>query len=174
MAKLYIAFGSNLSKRQMRQRCPTARPLGKFMLTEARLVFRGVADLEYAPGETVPCGLWSLYASDERALDGYEGVRVSNRYFKSEDIELRYGGKRQKALIYLMRSEGIYPPSEHYANILRQGYKDFGLDTSYLEQAIARSFAKEPDEHTEARRARQLADPRQRKLVTRPNMEGCA
>ena len=77
MAKLYIAFGSNLSKRQMRQRCPTARPLGKFMLTEARLVFRGVADLEYAPGETVPCGLWSLYASDERALDGYEGVRVS-------------------------------------------------------------------------------------------------
>lgn len=167
MTKLYVAYGSNLSKRQMRMRCPTARPLGKFMLTSARLIFRGVADLEYAPGETTPCGLWSINQADERALDAYEGVG-GRFYFKSEEIVLKWAGRARSALIYLMRSDGVYPPSQHYADLLRQGYKDFGLDVRYLDRAIARSFEKDPDEQTRARRLRQKEDPRQQQLVAMP------
>src|ERR1700693_3768222 len=98
MSKLYIAFGSNLAKRQMRQRCPTARPLGKFLLTSARLVFRGVADLECHAGENAPCGLWAINQADEVALDRYEGVGLG-RYGKFH-VDLEYLGRPRQAIIY--------------------------------------------------------------------------
>lgn len=168
MSKLYIAFGSNLYKKQMRMRCPTARPLGKFMLTSARLVFRGVADLEFAPGEKTPCGLWAVNKDDERELDIYEGVGAGV-YFKTEQIKLEYAGRRQPALIYLMNSDGIYPPSQTYADTIRKGYRDFNLDERYLDAAIARSFnEKNPDEETMNRRVRQQSGTLHRKLVEMP------
>lgn len=168
MSKLYIAFGSNLSKKQMRARCPTARALGKFMLTSAQLVFRGVADLEFVKGAQTPCGLYSLNEADERALDRYEGVSTG-AYFKSEQITLNYAGRKRKALIYLMNSDAIYPPSQEYVDRIRKGYKDFGLEEKYLEDAIKRSFVdRNPDEATRARRARQRASDHQRQLVAVP------
>lgn len=168
MSKLYISYGSNLCKRAMRVRCPGAKPLGKFMLTKARLVFRGVADVEYDPDGEVPCGLWRINRQDEATLDTYEGVK-SGFYDKNESIVLKYKSERTPALIYLMRSEGVFPPSEGYANMIRQGYKDFGLDESYLDEAIERSFLeKEPDDQTRRRRVRQRQDSRHRNLVEMP------
>jgi hypothetical protein len=150
----------------MRLRCQTARPLGKFMLTSARLVFRCVADLEYDPNSKTPCGLWMINQADERALDWYEGVD-SGLYFKSEEIVLKYQDRPRNALIYLMRSDAIYPPSQSYADTIRQGYKDFGLNEKYLDEAIARSFDdKAPDNQTTARRARQRD--RHQQLVEMP------
>lgn len=168
MTELYISFGSNLNKRQMRLRCATARPLGKFILTNARLVFRGVADVEYEPGGHVPCGLWAINRADERALDAYEGVSLG-LYFKSRDIVLKYCGRRRPALIYLMNSEGVYPPTQHYVDIIRRGYKDFDLDEAYLDAAIERSFEeKSPDEQILARRARQRQNRNTAQLVEMP------
>lgn len=168
MSKLYISYGSNLNKRAMRVRCPGSKPLGKFMLTKARLVFRGVADVEYDPNGEVPCALWRINAEDERTLDIYEGVG-SKLYSKDESIILKYKGERTPALIYLMNSEGVYPPSQGYVDIIRRGYQDFGLDESYLDEAIERSYLhKEPDEQTTRRRERQRQDPRHKRLVEMP------
>lgn len=168
MSRLYVAYGSNLHKASMQRRCPTAKPLGKFYLTDARLVFRGVADVEYSLGDKVPCALWSVNQADERALDQYEGVS-SGMYYKEEGITLKFAGRAQNALIYLMRSEGVYPPSQHYANVIRKGYEDFKLDESYLDAAIERAFAyKRPDEQTIVRRERQLETKRQARLVQMP------
>lgn len=166
--KLYIAFGSNLCKSQMRKRCPTARPLGKFMLTNARLIFRGVADLEYAEGAKTPCGLYAIYKADEDRLDGYEGVD-SGVYFKSETVKLKWEGEQREALVYLMNSTAVYPPSQTYADIIRRGYKDFDLDQKYLDEAIQRSYQdKNPDEYIIARRRRQRAGTVHRELVKKP------
>lgn len=168
--KLYIAYGSNLSKQQMRSRCPSSRPLGKFMLSHARLVFRNVADLEYVPGEQTPCGLWAINAADEKALDGYEGI-ASGAYFKSDEIKLNYLGQPRRALVYLMNSTGVYPPSQTYADTIRRGYRDFGLDEDYLEKAIARSFTdKDPDLFIAGRRRRQIDNGgTHRRLVEKPD-----
>lgn len=166
--KLYISYGSNLCKRKMRMRCPGARPVGKFMLTKAKLVFRGTADVEYSPNDSVPCGLWLIDKQHEAALDRFEGV-ASGHYYKEESIVLKYQGKPHNALIYLMNDNGIYPPSEHYADTLRQGYKDFGLDQTYLDAAIRQSFVrKQPSEQTIARRRRQKQTPDQERLVPMP------
>lgn len=154
MSMLYLAYGSNLNKSQMRQRCPTARPVGTIMLEDAKLVFRGVADCAPTHGSFTPCGLWLVNTPDIRALDAYEGV--SRGLYKKEKIKVLRFGKQQDALIYLMESEGIFPPRQSYVDTIRQGYKDFGLDTAYLDQAIAWTWEhKKPDEQTERRRKRQ-------------------
>lgn len=169
MTRLYIAYGSNLCKRQMRMRCPTARPLGKFLLTSARLVFRGVADLEFAPGESTPCGLWAINPDDEIALDMFEGIK-GKHYFKTTEVKLNYNNKPQRALVYLMNHDGgVYPPSQAYADTIRRGYKDFNLDEKYLDEAIARAFSeKNVDDQIARRRKRQREGTKHRELVELP------
>lgn len=166
MTKLYIAYGSNLCKRQMRMRCPTARPLGKFYLTDAKLVFRGAADVVYSPGDKVACGLWAINKADEDALDRYEG----GGYYKETGVVLKYCGRPRSTLMYLMRdTKGIFPPSEFYASTIRKGYKDFGLDEKLLNAAIKQAFEeKRPSAETKARRERQKLDRKQQLLVKMP------
>lgn len=166
--KLYAAYGSNLCKRQMRMRCPGARPLGKFMLTSAQLTFRSVADLEFVPDAQTPCGLWAITKDDEHTLDRYEGV-TAGVYFKSEDIVIKYCGKPRNVLIYLMNSEAIFPPSKSYVETIRRGYKDFDIDQKYLDEAIERAYEhKNPDDEIRARRERQRATKEHRELVPVP------
>lgn len=150
-SKLYLAYGSNLNKSQMRRRCSTARALGTVMLNDAKLVFRGAADAIYSPGDKVPCGVWRLFPDDEAALDRAEGIR-SGHYAK-EMVELDNG---DEALLYVMTSQGICPPSQYYFDTIAQGYRDFGLDLGYLHVALQHSYLeKEHDAWTHARRKRQ-------------------
>jgi hypothetical protein len=142
--------------------------LGKFMLKDAQLIFRSVADLEYVEGATTPCGLWQINQEDEASLDRFEGIK-GGVYFKSEEITLNYAGRKRHALIYLMRSEAVYPPSQAYVNTIRKGYQDFGLDEKFLDDAIARSFErKAPDLGIAERRMRQRQGETHRELVAMP------
>lgn len=169
--RLYIAYGSNLCKSAMRHRCPNAQPVGRILLTNSKLVFRGVADLEYDPSAVTPCGIWRVTPDCEKALDRYEGIG-SGFYYRDLNIRLRFRGNSKRALVYLMGKRhqgGIYPPSEGYVNVIRQGYRDFGLDESYLDEAIEHSFdAKSPDRQTTERRVRQRKDQDHARLVKMP------
>jgi hypothetical protein len=162
--RLYLAYGSNLHRGQMRQRCPNAVPMGGMLLHDARLIFRGVADVEYAPGHQVPVGLWRISAQDEAALDRYEGV--GGGFYIKETVELSDG---REALIYLMTSTGVAPPSEYYVDVLRKGYRQFELDTAYLDQAVRHSWVKkEHDDQTLARRGRQRQSALHNRLAKMP------
>lgn len=164
MVKLYLAYGSNLNKNQMRRRCPTARPLGSLMLQDAQLVFRGVADVIYMPGGQVPVGVWRIHRDDEAALDRYEGVH--GKFYTKEMVELDDG---QEALLYVMNSQGVYPPSQYYYDVVKKGYADFGLEIGYLSNALKQSYLqKEPDAWTMERRSRQRKTENQRKLADMP------
>jgi len=136
-------------------------------LTNARLVFRGVADVELHKGGKVPCGLWLINDLDEKNLDRYEGV-ASGMYSKYW-LPMTHMGRKRKALIYMMNSKGVYPPSQHYVDTIRKGYKDFGLDQKILNEAIERSFNKEIDDQVTDRRSRQKKDPRHQRLVKMPD-----
>ena len=54
---IYIAYGSNMNMEQMKRRCPKATPIGKSMLKDYKLEFRGVANIIECPGENVPIAL---------------------------------------------------------------------------------------------------------------------
>lgn len=151
--KFYFAYGSNLSEDGMRRRCPDAIKVGALTLTSCKLVFRGVADVELTGDESDTCvgGLWRISESDEWALDGYEGFnsRAPERglYRKLYFVIGTSDGKAHDCLVYKMNSTGIMPPSEHYLNVIKEGYGDFGIDLAKLDRALQESWNdKNPDE----------------------------
>ena len=78
---------------QMAYRCPHARVEGTSTIPDYELVFRGpaggaVATIEPQKGCSVPVVIWSISASDEFALDIYEGF--PRLYIKQDfDFELK-------------------------------------------------------------------------------------
>lgn len=162
--RMYLAYGSNLRVKSMKQRCPDARPVGKMLLDNAKLVFRGVADLIYEPGHLAPAGLWEISARDEEKLDQFEGV--SSGMYDKFRVKLNSGGS---ALLYLMRDKGIFPPSAWYAGIIRDGYRNFGLEECFLDEAIRHAYdQKEHSDQTRNRRSRQRLQGYQNRLVKIP------
>ena len=85
--RYYIAYGSNLNIRQMRMRCPSARIIGTGAIPGYRLLFKGSQSgsyltIEPKEGASVPVAAWEVTASDEQALDRYEGF--PSFYYKKE------------------------------------------------------------------------------------------
>lgn len=160
---LYFAYGSNLSLRAMARRCPRAVPLGKFVLADCRLVFRGVADAIYEPGAKCYGGLWRITPACEVALDRYEGIG-SGMYRKDYvPLEGRADGETE-LMLYAMNSTGIMPPCQSYLGVIQEGYRDFKLPLKHLRDAVAASWDDKAPSHIERKRRRRdgrppLADP---------------
>lgn len=137
--RLYVAYGSNLNKSQMKFRCPTAKLYGVGTIEGYELQFKGSSNSAFATiapkeGASVPVAVWSLKPMDEFMLDRYEGY--PSHYFK-QDIPVNINGKEINAMAYIMNLKMDYGlPSNSYYHIVRQGYEDCGLDTAVLENAV--------------------------------------
>tara|TARA_R100001163_G_C4991258_1_gene143770 strand:- start:344 stop:763 length:420 start_codon:yes stop_codon:yes gene_type:complete len=129
----YISYGSNLNLEQMRFRCPNAKPLGKMLLPNFSLVFRGVADIEEKNGLVCPVGVWDITKKCEQALDRYEGYPhlYSKIFFKLDD---------ELAMTYVMNTNRVQPPSKSYFQSIEEGYDNFGLDKKYLFEARKNAY----------------------------------
>jgi hypothetical protein len=134
---LYFAYGSNLNARHMARRCPDAKPLGKFFLDDALLVFRGVADC-------------ILTADCENTLDRYEGVRSG--FYSKEYLDIAGIPGEPQLMLYVMNSTGVMPPSLGYLETIKAGYRDFRLPLAPLRAAVQRSW--DEKNKTKAERAR--------------------
>lgn len=142
--RYYIAYGSNLNVGQMRMRCPHATILGTANLKGWELLFKGsktgsYLTIEESEGGTVPVVIWEVTATDEAALDRYEGF--PNFYYK-RDIRLQYKGirtgKRRTVTVfaYIMHEDrpvGI--PSNFYMRTCLEGYDTFRFDKNVLVDA---------------------------------------
>jgi gamma-glutamylcyclotransferase (GGCT)/AIG2-like uncharacterized protein YtfP len=127
---LYFAYGSNLNKRRMFERCPGATPVRAHELLGWKLVFRGTADIVPCFGHTVVGALYSVTHADIRELDRFEGApygRYRRKYF--------WVG-RQRACTYVMNSSlAEEAPSAEYYSLIEQGYLDWNWRTSELVSA---------------------------------------
>ena len=136
MEKKYIAYGSNMNVEQMSRRCPNAKPIGKTVLQNYKLVFKGVADIEKSESEEVPVVVWEITKECEKALDIYEGYP---RLYRKEYVPILINGKTELAMVYVMNYAKGAKPSEYYYNVIKQGYKDFDINTAPLEKALKES-----------------------------------
>ena len=130
---LYFAYGSNLNHFQMKRRCKDSVFIKKFELKGYKLNFRSkyrAADIEKKRNSIVPGGLFEISKSDEKKLDLYEDF--PNLYTK---IYFKYYNKKVMTYIMNYKTEFRYP-TERYLNIVKQGYKDCGLDKSFLTKAL--------------------------------------
>ena len=141
--KIYAAYGSNLNHAQMRGRCPDAKYLGSAMLQNQNLLFCGQPDHSFATiktmaGKEVPIGLWEISARDEKSLDRYEGYP---HFYHKTVLPVTLDGEEVHAMVYIMdlaMPAGL--PSVMYYDIVEKGYRDCGLDTAYLKEALKTSM----------------------------------
>ena len=125
---LYLAYGSNLNKKQMSRRCPNAKPVGSIILKGYKLEFRRVATIKHTKNidDKLGCGLWEITEKCEKSLDIYEGFPL---IYSKKIIKLNDG---REAMTYIMNNGEISPPSFKYFNTIREGFKDFDLPKNLL------------------------------------------
>ena len=144
MAKLYVAYGSNLNKEQMRYRCPTAKFVGTGIIEGYELQFKGAlhgacATIAPKEGAAVPVGIWTIQKPDEKRLDLYEGYHEhGHSFYDKEQIAVKMDdGSTITGMVYIMDPRMDFGnPSKNYYDIVRQGYEDCGLDTNVLDHAV--------------------------------------
>ena len=70
---IYIAYGANLNKSNMKLRCPKAVSIGSSRVDNYKLIFNNVASIIKSPGDHVEVGLWEITMNCEKSLDRFEG-----------------------------------------------------------------------------------------------------
>jgi gamma-glutamylcyclotransferase (GGCT)/AIG2-like uncharacterized protein YtfP len=127
----YFAYGANLNRKQMLERCPDSKP--KFMVTlpNYKLIFvgwsrkwrGGVATIKRFGGEKVLGGIYDVSEQCLRQLDryeeGYDRLKVTVFTEVDEPIE---------AITYIKSGQlEETQPSKEYLVLTQQGYRDWGL-----------------------------------------------
>jgi len=130
---LYFAYGANMNLRSMAHRCPGAKALGKLVLPDWELVFRGCADIVPNKGKKVRGVLWRITPDCEKSLDRFEGF--PNLYIK-RFFEIRLKDLAELGMFYVMREKRTpSPPSDHYFKTIHTGYRTFGHNPKHLVRA---------------------------------------
>lgn len=149
--KYYLAYGSNLSMRQMSYRCPDAVYVGTAVIPDYQLLFKGsltgsYLTIEKKKGSEVPVLVWQISDEDEYRLDRYEGCPTF--YYKKEmrlpvKSMLTEEEKEVDAIVYVMHeSHKKGCPSQDYYNVCLEGYHRFGFEDSILKKALIDSAGK--------------------------------
>jgi gamma-glutamylcyclotransferase (GGCT)/AIG2-like uncharacterized protein YtfP len=147
----YFAYGMNTNIGQMASRCPQAVDLGAAVLPNYEFRFARVGDVLENPEFNCQGVLWDLTPECLKALDRLEGYPWM---YQRKFVTVQHNGESVDALVYYMvgDNEDEYP-SQHYYDMLMEGYTEHGLDTSqitdavkYIEYLEAHQVAQEPNQ----------------------------
>jgi len=135
---LYFAYGANLDLRGMKLRCPEHRPIGRAILKNYRLMFKGVADIEPASGHQVHGALYEITAEHLKTLDRFEGY--PRFYIRKLLPVCTKKGEEVEAVVYLMNNCRQYSsPHRGYLNIILSGCRQWQLPQEHIRYIITRA-----------------------------------
>ncbi len=127
----YFAYASNLSRKQMQERCPDSQPKFIAILPNYKLVFAGwsrkwrggVASIKPFRGERVRGAIYEVTEACLRQLDKHEvGYERANVTVFDEDNE------PIPAVTYIKSGQlEEAPPSKEYLAVIQQGYRDWRM-----------------------------------------------
>lgn len=136
----YLAYGSNLNKKQMKHRCKDSICIGSSILENYKLKFNLYLTIEKEEGSIVPVGIYKISKEDEKALDRYEGYPY---IYRKEYINVKVNNINRKCIVYIMNdipSRKDVKPTKEYFDRCKEGYNDFNLDIRYLLKALGKYF----------------------------------
>ena len=127
----YFAYASNLSKKQMAERCPGSKPTLVATLPNYKLVFVGwsrkwrgaTASIKSFRGERVRGAIYEITEACLRRLDkfeaGYDRLNVTVFDGDSEPVQ---------AVTYIKSGQlENSTPAKEYLAVIQQGYRDWRL-----------------------------------------------
>ena len=128
----YFAYASNLSRKQMAQRAPSAKPRFSAVLPNYKLIFSGwsrtwrgaVATIQQSRGDKVMGGIYEISEQDLARLIQYEGPD----YTTTKVVVFRDTGEAVEAMTFARKRQGEEgKPSPEYLAVIKQGYLDWDL-----------------------------------------------
>lgn len=136
MAQLYFAYGSNLWLKQMKDRCPDHKLIGKGILNGYRWIIskRHYANIVESPDDYAEGIIYEISAKDENRLDAYEGVKTGS--YRKEYINVKKDKEILKCLAYIdpVREEG--DAKAEYIDRINKGLRDANLSSEYVVKYI--------------------------------------
>lgn len=96
--KLYFAYGSNMSEKQMGERCGNVKCFGKAVLKGYRVVERLYADINLDADAVTEGVLYELNTEQIEKLDKREGVK--KEFYYRFEVPVEIDGQIVNALVY--------------------------------------------------------------------------
>lgn len=129
---LYFAYGSNMDRAAMAQRCPASKVIGVARLMRHRFFITtdGYASVMRDPRRTTWGLLWDLALADIRPLDRYEDL-ASGLYTKIDQPVVSEQGAR-RAIVYIGRAVRPGTPKPGYMEGVVAAAREAGLPEDYL------------------------------------------
>lgn len=127
----YFAYGSNLNKKQMIERCPDSKPMFTATVPNYKLVFvgwsrqwqGGVASIKSFRGDRVRGAIYQVSEQCLRQLDRYE-----SGYNRFKITVLGEDSESLEAVTYIKVGQlEETPPSNEYLALIQQGLRDWRL-----------------------------------------------
>lgn len=148
-----FAYGSNMLTARLRERCPSARPLGMAELTGYELQWHkrsndgsGKGDIVRTDGEgaSVFGVLYEIAVDEKRALDRAKGLGYG---YGETEIEVRRGADRLTVKAYVATdTDPTLKPYTWYRALVVAGAKEHGLPAVYVARLEAVSANQDPDQ----------------------------
>ncbi len=136
---VYFAYGSNMLTRRLRERTPSAKPLGIGQIIEHQLIFHKIGRDGSAKCDIHKTGrasdivwgvLFEISTNERHLLDLAEGRGCGYEYkivrVKSNKSVIEAGA------YYATHIDASLQPFDWYLNFVLQGAKEHGLPNSYL------------------------------------------
>lgn len=131
----YFAYGTNLIKKQMAERCPGSKPKFSAVLPNYKLIFTGwsrqwkggTASVKPFKGEKVKGAVYEISDSDLRKLDKFQDYPVT--YNRLNVTVWTDDGDPAPAVTYIKNEQSPEAqPSLELLGAIRQGYRDWEIE----------------------------------------------
>lgn len=134
----YFAYGSNLWRRQMKERCPEHRLIGVGVLKGYRWIIseRGYANIVKSDQDKVYGVVYKISPSDEQTLDTKEGVHSGA--YRKEMMNIEIDNHVLYCLVYIDPVTNEGKPKQEYIDRINKGISDSNLPSAYVEEYIRR------------------------------------
>ena len=127
---LYFAYGMNTNRSGMAQRCPGALSLGHARLIDYSFRFAHHADVVKSKSSFVDGVLWVIDNYHLVSLDGLEGYPF---YYNRRKLRVAHNDRIVMAETYYMQPGNLDAlPSQHYFDMVVEGYKEHGVPLDQL------------------------------------------
>jgi len=158
---LYFAYGSNMLTPRLRERCPSASPIGTARAAQHTIAFikkggDGSGKATLVPlddhSESVWGVLYRIHRAERRGLD-----RAEARYRRHDSFPVRNAsdGGLHHVTTYIARADACREdlcPFDWYVALMEAGAREHGLDADYIACLIGTTVRQDPD----ARRAKRM------------------
>ena len=139
--KLYFAYGANMLKSRMRERCPQSRKAGVAQLPDWRWIIdaNGFANVIPEAGACVKGVLYEIGYEDEAALDKFEEVAAGTH--RKRSLPMLFNGRTLIALCYVNSATAEGKATPDYGQHLLTAFADAGFGNDYMEKNVSRFLA---------------------------------